>query len=65
MSITVGQNSSVAAQSTSGAELLTAALAKTQQQAEGKMALQLIQSANATNLPAPTGNSGFNVNIKV
>lgn len=65
MSNGLGQNTSVAAQSTSGAELLTAALAKKNQQAEGKMALQLIQSANVNNVPAPTGNSGFNVNIKV
>jgi thiazole synthase ThiGH ThiG subunit len=64
MSISVGQNSSVAGQ-TSGAELLTAALAKRQQEVEGKMALQLIQSASVSNLPAPSGNSGFNVNIKV
>ncbi len=65
MSISVGQSTSVAAQSTSGAELLTAALAKKNQQAEGRMALQLIQSANVNNVPAPTGNSGFQVNIKV
>ena len=65
MSISVGQNSSAAAQETSGAELLTAALSKKQQEVEGKMALQLIQSASVANLPAPSGNSGFNVNIKV
>jgi len=65
MSISVGQNSSVAAQDTSGAELLTAALSKRQQEAEGQMALQLIQSASVNNLPTPSGNSGFNVNIKV
>ncbi len=65
MSISIGQNTSVAAQSTSGAELLTAALAKNNQEAEGKMALQLIQSANVNNVPEPTGNSGFHVNIKV
>ncbi|MCP4987290.1 MAG: hypothetical protein GY928_14925 [Colwellia sp.] len=65
MSISIGQNTSIAAQSTSGAELLAAALAKNNQEAEGKMALQLIQSANVNNVPAPTGNSGFNVNIKV
>jgi len=64
MSISLGQNNSVTAQSTSGAELLTAALAKSQQELEGEMALQLIQSASPTNLPAPSGNSGFNVNIK-
>jgi len=65
MSISVGQNSSVAAQETSGAELLTAALSKRQQEVEGKMALQLIQSASVDNLPTPSGSSGFNVNIKV
>jgi len=65
MSNSVGQSSSVASQSTSGAELLTAALAKKNQQAEGRMALQLIQSANVNNVPAPSGNSGYQVNIKV
>ena len=65
MSISLNQNTSVAAQSTSGAELLTAALAKNNQVAEGKMALQLIQSASINIFQAPTGNSGFNVNIKV
>ncbi|PKI16166.1 hypothetical protein [Colwellia sp. 12G3] len=65
MSISLGQNNSVAAQPTSGAELLTAALSKSQQEIEGKMALQLIQSAKINSVPAPTGNSGFQVNIKV
>jgi len=65
MSISLNQNTSVAAQSTSGAELLTAALAKNNQEAEGKMALQLIQSASINNVSAPIGNSGFNVNITV
>ncbi len=65
MSIGIGQTNSVTAQQTSGAELLTAALAKNNQVAEGKMALQLIQSANINSVQAPAGNSGFNVNIKV
>lgn len=65
MSISIGQNSSVAAKVSSGEEFLTAAVAKSQQELEGKMALQLIQAANVTNLPAPSGNSGFQVNIKV
>ena len=65
MSVSLGQNSSVAAQATSGAELLSAAVSKSQQELEGQMALQLIQSASPANLPAPTGNSGFQVNIKV
>ncbi len=64
MSVNLSQNNSIA-QSTSGAELLTAALMKKNQEAEGEMALQLIQSANLNTAPAPRGNSGFQVNIKV
>ncbi|KGJ87650.1 hypothetical protein [Colwellia psychrerythraea] len=65
MSISLGQSSSVATQPSSGAELLIAAVAKSQQELEGQMALQLIQSANVNNVAAPTGKSGFQVNIKV
>ncbi|WP_019027933.1 hypothetical protein [Colwellia piezophila] len=65
MSISLGQNNSVTAQSSSGAEFLTAAVAKSQQELEGEMVLQLIQSVNVNNVPAPTGSSGFQVNIKV
>lgn len=65
MSISLDQSSSVTATATSGAEFLTAAVSKSQQELEGKMALQLIESANPNNLPAPTGNSGFQINIKV
>lgn len=68
MSITINPSSPSTAQSSSaseGAQLLTAALAKNNQELEGQMALQLIQSANTSSLPAPTGVSGNNVNIKV
>jgi hypothetical protein len=65
MSISVGQNGSVAAKASSGEEFLTAAVAKSQQELEGKMALQLIQAANVINLPVPSGNIGFEINIKV
>lgn len=65
MSISVGQNAPVAAKASSGEEFLTAAVAKSQQELEGKMALQLIQAANVINLPAPSGNIGFEINIKV
>lgn len=65
MSISLDQNNSVSTKATSGEEFLTAAVSKSQQELEGQMALQLIQSASPTNLPAPTGNSGFQVNIKV
>lgn len=65
MSIAVNQNNSGGIAPSSGAELLTAALSKSQQEIEGKMALQLIQSASIDNLPEPVGNSGFQVNIKV
>ncbi len=51
--------------SSTGEELLTAKLAKGNQELEGKMALQLIQSAQVNNAPVPTGNSGLQINIKV
>ncbi len=65
MSVSLGQHSAVAAKSNSSAEVITAALANKQQEAEGQMALQLIQSASISNVPAPTGNLGSQVNIKV
>ena len=65
MSISLDQSSSVAANATSGTEFLSAAVSKSQQELEGQMALQLIQSASPSNLPAPTDNSGFQINIKV
>ncbi|MBU2871467.1 hypothetical protein [Colwellia sp. E2M01] len=66
MSISVGQSSSVTAQSSASAEFLTAAVAKSQQELEGQMALQLIQSAGpVAAAAAPTGNIGQHINIKV
>ncbi|MEI6894162.1 MAG: hypothetical protein V5789_05925 [Colwellia sp.] len=66
MSISLGQHNSIVTQPTSGAELLTAALSKSQQELAGQLALQLIESVNATSSPAaPIGNTGFQVNIKV
>lgn len=65
MSIALGQHNAIVDQPGSGAELLTAAVAKSQQELEGEMALQLIQSVNSSSQSKPTGNSGFQVNIKV
>lgn len=65
MSVVIGESTSIAGQSSSGAEMLGVALAKSQQEQEGKMALALLQSASIKNIPAPSGNSGFNINIKV
>lgn len=51
-----------------GYEMLGAALAKTQQKQEGKMTMQLLQSAVATSptpAPAPQGNLGHNIDIRV
>ncbi len=51
-----------------GYEMLGAALAKTQQKQEGKMTMQLLQSAVAaspTPAPAPQGNLGQNIDIRV
>ncbi|MDP2561451.1 hypothetical protein [Psychrobium sp. 1_MG-2023] len=62
-------SSVTAAHNNSGEQLLTAALAKGNQEQEGKMALALIDAAvaaspAASNLPAPTANLGNNINIK-
>ncbi|TYK66848.1 hypothetical protein [Colwellia echini] len=66
MSISIGQSSSVAAQSSASAEFLNAAVAKSQQELEGQMALQLIQSAGpVASATAPSGNIGNHINIKV
>ena len=65
MSLSLDQNNFVATKSGTSAEVITAALAKKQQETQGQMAVKLIQSASIDNLPAPTGNSGFQVNIKV
>lgn len=49
------------------AAVKTAKLAQSQTEKEGQMALDLIQSAaiNLQSIVPPSGNSGFNVNIKV
>jgi hypothetical protein len=66
MSITINSASTAVQPNTgSGAELLTAGLAKNQQEREGQMALQMIQSASVDNITPPTSNLGNNVNIKV
>ncbi|NRA52851.1 MAG: hypothetical protein HRU23_01785 [Gammaproteobacteria bacterium] len=57
-----------ATNSNSGQQLLTASLAKNLQEANGKMALQLIESAASTQhvmaSPQPSANLGNHVNIK-
>lgn len=47
-------------------EASVASLAKSNQELEGQMALQLLNTAGSTaNVPAPTATSGTHVNIKV
>lgn len=55
-----------ATNSGSGQQLLTAALSKSLQEANGKMALQLIESTGAAQpvASAPTANLGNHINIK-
>ncbi len=65
MSLSLGQNNSVTTKSSTSAEVITAALANKQQETQGQMAVKLIQSASIDSLPAPSGNSGFQVNMKV
>jgi len=56
---------SVGQQSASqGLEMVGLMLAKSQQKQEGQMAIQLLESA-ATTTPAPVGNLGQNIDIRV
>jgi len=56
---------SVGQQSASqGLEMVGLMLAKSQQKQEGQMAIQLLESA-ATVAPAPVGNLGQNIDIRV
>ena len=66
MSITIGgPASSVQTNTDTGFALKTANLAKNQQEREGQMAVQMIQSASLDNIAPPSGNVGTQVNIKV
>jgi len=47
-----------------GLEMVGLVLAKSQQKQEGQMAMQLLQSA-ANTAPAPVGNLGQNIDIRV
>jgi len=61
-------SSVTATNSNSGQQLLTASLAKSLQEANGKMALQLLESTAATQVavasPPPSANLGNHINIK-
>jgi len=61
--------SNISATNNSGEQLLSAALAKTAQEQEAKMALALLEAAvssspSSANLAAPTANLGNHINIK-
>ncbi len=63
MSITLNNDNAVTEINT-GHALKTANLSKSQQELEGQMAINLIESANINAIAAPVGNSGHNINIK-
>ncbi len=65
MSIVLGNTPSVQTNVDTGFALKTASLAKDQQELEGQMAIKLIQTADLSNIPGPSGSSGSQVNIKV
>lgn len=46
-------------------EVLSAVMAKNQQQKEGAQAMQLLQSAGQVAAPKPVGNAGHNINVMV
>ncbi|GGP66277.1 hypothetical protein GCM10009347_34890 [Shewanella algicola] len=60
MTISVNAPSSMPTTIDSGNSLKVAVMAKDQQEAEGQMALQLIEAAAPA--PQPVGNSGHNIN---
>ncbi|MFD2166729.1 hypothetical protein ACFSJY_10715 [Thalassotalea euphylliae] len=65
MSLTIGNTDPVQTKAGTATELKTANLAKNQQELEGQMALNLIQSAAPAAVQPPTASSGNNINIKV
>lgn len=64
MSINLGQNIPVTTPVNSVNEAVSAKLSKNQQEIEGQLALQLIQSVTLVELPAPVGNIGNQINTK-
>ena len=65
MSLSIGNTDAVQSNVDTAHGIKTAQKAKSQQELEGQMALNLIQSANVNAVPAPTATSGNNINIKV
>jgi len=66
MSLTINSHDSVQTNTETAHAIKTAKLAKNQQELEGEMALNLIQSAtNVQTVSPPVGNSGHNINITV
>jgi len=64
MSLTLNNDNAVS-EITTGHALKTANLTKDQQELEGQMAINLIESASIDAVAQPIGNSGQNINIKV
>ena len=66
MSININSTNQVAQNTETAHGIKTAKLVKNQQEVEGQMALELIQSADINaQLAAPVGNKGHTINIKV
>ncbi|WP_394229582.1 cytoplasmic protein [Shewanella colwelliana] len=62
MAVTVGTSNLQPNLSNGNIGVKVAQLAKEQQQAEGEIALQLIEAVDATPKAAPVANSGHNIN---
>ncbi len=68
MSLAIGNTDSLQNNTETAHGVLVAKKAQSQTELEGQMALNLIESATGAitqSIPAPVGNSGNNVNIKV
>ena len=65
MSLNINSQSAIQTNTESAVAIKTAQKAKSQQEIEGQMAMKLIETAAVDNVPAPQGNAGNNINIKV
>lgn len=68
MSISLNTQSAVQTNTDTAVAIKTAQKANSQQEIEGQMALNLIESAGGAgtqSVPSPQGNAGHNINIKV
>jgi hypothetical protein len=65
MTLAINSSNPVQTNTDTAVAIKTAQKAQSQQEIEGEMAINLIETAALPQTPSPVGNSGHNVNIKV